>query len=133
MNAEELLYAETHEWAFVEDADGGKLVTVGISPFAVEQLTDIVFLELPETGKPVTQGGEFGEVESVKSVNSVYSPVTGEIVEVNTDLPNELEKLNDDPLNAGWLVKIKLTDESSVESLMDYAAYQTQCAESEDH
>lgn len=131
MKAEDLLYAETHEWAAVEESDGAKIATVGISPFAVEQLTDIVFLELPEPGKTVVQGDEFGEVESVKSVNSIYAPVSGEIVEVNSDLPNELEKLNEDALNQGWMVKIKITDDSTLEGLMDHAAYEKQCAESE--
>ena len=75
-------------------------------------------------------GEEFGEVESVKAVSPLYSPVGGEIIDVHTDLPDNLEALNDDPYDFGWIVRIKVSDESALGSLMDYAAYQKQCAES---
>lgn len=129
MNPEELHYAETHEWASVAEEDGAKIATVGISAFAIEQLTDLVFMELPEIGREVTAGGEFGEVESVKAVSPLYSPVDGEIVAVNNELPDKLDTLGEDPYNAGWLIKIKISDESGLGKLMDYAAYQKQCAE----
>ena len=128
MNPEELRYAETHEWAHVADEDGAKVATVGISAFAVEQLADLVYMELPQVGKKVSSGEEFGEVESVKAVSPLYSPVDGEVVAVNSDLPDRLETLGEDPYGAGWIVKIKLSDESSLEKLLDYAAYQKQCA-----
>lgn len=129
MNPAELLYAETHEWARIAEEGGQKFATVGISKFAVAQLTDLVYMELPEVGLQVKAGGEFGEVESVKAVSPLYSPVDGEVVEVNTKLPDGLEVLNDDPYDAGWVVKIKITDETGIANLLDYQAYQKQCAE----
>ncbi len=129
MNPDELLFAETHEWAKVADESGVKVATIGISAFAVEQLTDLVYMELPSVGTPVEAGREFGEVESVKAVSPLYSPVTGEIIDVNTSLPDNLETLNADPYEAGWIIKVKLSDESSLAKLLDYAAYQKQCAE----
>jgi glycine cleavage system H protein len=123
------LYAKTHEWAHLEtDASGAKIATIGISAFAVEALTDLVFMELPKVGRQVKAGESFGEIESVKAVSDLYSPVAGEIVAVNESLPNHLETLSTDPYGAGWIVKIKLAGETP-SNLMDYAAYQKQCAE----
>jgi len=135
MNApEDLLYAKTHEWVRVEDGpDGGKLATVGLSAFALEALTDLVFLELPDEGRQAEAGKPFGEVESVKAVSDLYSPVDGEIVEVNKGIAEKLETLSADPYGAGWLVKIKMTDESALSNLLDAAAYKKQCeAEADD-
>lgn len=129
MKPEELLYSETHEWVHIADQNGKKTATVGISAFAVEQLTDLVYMELPEVGRRVAAGEEFGEVESVKAVSPLYSPVEGEIVEVNNQLPDNLETLGSDPYNAGWLVKLHVTDESGLKKLLDFQAYQKQCAE----
>jgi glycine cleavage system H protein len=126
---EELLYSKTHEWVYVAEQNGEKIATVGISAFAVEALTDLVYLELPEVGRQVTAGDPFGEIESVKAVSDLYSPVTGEIVEVNEKLPNGLEVLSENPYDPGWIAKIKVTDESSLSRLMDHAAYQKLCAE----
>lgn len=125
----DLLYAASHEWADVQSEEGGKVATVGISAFAIEQLTDLVYMDLPEVGKSVTAGDEFGEVESVKAVSPLYSPVSGQIVAVNDDLPNQLDLLKDDPYGAGWVLKIKLSDETALGQLMDHAAYQKQCSE----
>ena len=94
MNAEELLYCDTHEWVLVSEQDGLKIATVGISAFAVEQITDLVYMELPAVGGSVTAGEEFGEVESVKAVSPLYSPVTGTVTEVNEGLPDNLDILN---------------------------------------
>lgn len=129
MKPEELLYSKTHEWAGVAAEGGAKTATVGISKFAVEQLTDLVFIQLPKIGDHVSAGKEFGEVESVKAVSSLYSPVDGEVVAVNAALPDKLETLNDDPYGNGWIMKVKITDETSLAGLLDYAAYQKQCAE----
>ena len=129
MDPQQLLYAKTHEWVHIAQQQGSKFATVGISAFAIEALTDLVFIQLPEVGKIVTAGGSFGEVESVKAVSDLYSPVEGEVVAINTDLPDDLETLSTDPYGRGWVVKIKLTDESSLSSLLDYAAYQRQCEE----
>ena len=129
MDAKELLYAETHEWVHVAEEGGVKIATIGISAFAVEQLTDLVYMELPQVGRQLSAGEEFGEVESVKAVSPLYCPVTGEVVQVNTALPDQLEMLNQDPYGAGWIAKIKLTDESCLARLLHYEAYQKQCAE----
>jgi len=127
---EELLYAETHEWVRVTEEDGHQVATIGISAFAVEQLTDLVFMELPTIGTQLKAQSEFGEVESVKAVSPLYSPIAGEVIAVNQNVPDALELLGEDPFGAGWLIKVKISDESGLAELLDYAAYQKQCAES---
>ena len=129
MKREELLYAKTHEWVHVGAEGGSKIATVGISAFAVEALTDLVFIDLPEKGRTLQAGQSFGEIESVKAVSDLYSPVSGEVVEVNSGLADHLEKLNEDPYNAGWMIKVRIADESSLKGLMDFKAYEKQCAE----
>jgi glycine cleavage system H protein len=127
---EELHYLATHEWVHVASEGGAKVATVGISAFAVEQLTDLVHVELPVVGTHVTAGEESScEVESVKAVSPIYSPVDGEVVAVNQELAKNPEKLGADPYGAGWIFKIKISDESGLANTMDYAAYQKQCAE----
>ena len=128
MKPEQLRYAETHEWVAVADEGGRKVGTVGITAFAIEQLTDLVHMVLPKVGKAVEQGKEFGEVESVKAVSSLYSPVNGEVIAVNSDLPNRLETLGTDPYGEGWMIKVALAGDGGVSKLMDHAAYQKQCA-----
>lgn len=127
MKPEELLFAETHEWAHITEEDGGKVATVGISAFALEQLTDLVYMELPQVGAQVTAGEEFGEVESVKAVSPLFSPVDGEVIAVNTQLPDQLESLSASPYDKGWVAKIRISDEGSLKKLLDYPAYQKQC------
>ena len=130
MTPEQLLYAKTHEWVQVEtDPSGAKIATVGLSAFALETLTDLVYVELPEKGRQVDAGAPFGVIESVKAVSDLYSPVGGEVVEVHADLVDKLEQLSADPYDSGWLVKIKITDESGLAALLDYVAYQKQCEE----
>jgi len=125
-----LLYAKTHEWARVEaDAAGGKVAVVGITAFALEMLTDLVYVALPEIGRKVEAGKPFGEIESVKAVSDLNSPVTGEVVAVNAELPGKLESLPQDPYGEGWFIKVKITDESTLSQLLDPAAYDKQCAE----
>jgi glycine cleavage system H protein len=126
---EDLLYSETHEWIRVDEEEGRKVATIGITAFAVEQLTDLVYMELPEVGRGVEVGAELGEVESVKAVSPLYSPVDGEVIAVNSEIPDKLETLGEDPYDAGWLVKVRLADETALAKLMDFAAYQKQCAE----
>lgn len=128
-NEKELLYAPSHEWVDVADVDGAKVATIGISAFAIEQLNDLVYMDLPQVGRELAAGDEFGEVESVKAVSPLYSPVTGEVVEVHSELADNLEQLKDNPYDFGWIMKVKLSDEASLGSLMDYAAYQQQCSE----
>jgi len=130
VNPEELLFAKTHEWVHVEtDSAGAKIATMGLSAFAVEALTDLVFIELPEVGRSVTAGESFGEIESVKAVSDVYSPVDGEIAAVNSALADKLELFGSDTYGEAWIVKIRITDEAGLAELMDYAAYQKQCKE----
>jgi len=130
VNTKQLLYAKTHEWVHLEGgAAGAKVATIGISSFAVEALTDLVHIELPQAGTKVTAGEPFGEIESVKAVSDLYSPVDGEVIEVNAALASHLEKLNDDPYDAGWMIKVRLTDERGLADLLDYAAYEKQCTE----
>lgn len=131
MKPEELRYAKTHEWVHFAGQDGDPLATVGISAFAVEALNDLVFLDLPEVGKQVQVGDPLGEVESVKAVSDIYSPVAGEVVEVNSELPDALELLGEDPYGRGWIAKIRLTDQVAIEGLLDHDAYGKLCAEEE--
>ncbi|MGB0595307.1 MAG: glycine cleavage system protein GcvH [Rubripirellula sp.] len=126
-----LLYAATHEWAAIEGEGGDRVATIGISGFAIEQLNDLVYMDLPEVGRSVAPGEEFGEVESVKAVSPMYSPVAGEVLEVHSELPDQLEKLNDDPFNFGWMIKVRLSSDEGIDQLMDHEAYQKQCAESQ--
>jgi glycine cleavage system H protein len=126
---QDLHFATTHEWLHVDRGASPPVGTVGISAFAVEQLSDLVFLELPEVGRTLKAGESLGEVESVKSVSDIYSPVSGQVIAVNSDLPDQLEKLQNDPYGEGWFVKIRLADESELKNLLGYAAYQKQCAE----
>ena len=129
MNLEKFLFAESHEWVNVMDEGGDKVATIGISAHAVEALTDLVYMDLPDVGDTVTAGDSFGEVESVKATSDMFSPVDGEIIAVNTDLPDNLETLNDDPYSAGWIIKVKLSNEDALSKLMDHATYEKQCSE----
>lgn len=130
MNIEKLLYAKTHEWvSFGEGRSGEAIATIGISKFAVEALTDLVYIELPEVGRRLAAGEAFGEIESVKAVSDLYSPLAGEVVEANDALKDRLEQLNADPYEAGWLIKLKVTDDSAKAGLMTHAQYEKQCAE----
>ncbi len=113
-------YAPSHEWIRLED-DG--IATVGISAYAVEALTDLVFMQLPEVGRHVKAGESFGEIESVKAVSDMYAPVSGDVVAVNTELPQRLETLGQDPYETGWIVRIKPDASADVEGLLDQAAY----------
>ncbi len=115
----ELHYTEDHEWVRID----GDVVTVGISDYAQEQLGDIVFVELPDVGKTVSRSDETGVIESVKAASEVYAPVSGEVIEVNAALADTPDKVNSDPTGDGWFMKIKLSDASEVEKLMDEAAY----------
>ena len=129
MKPESLLFAKTHEWVAVAEEAGQKTATVGISAFAVEALTDLVFIELPKVGAKVKAEQSFCEVESVKAVSDVYAPVSGEVIAANDKLADDLEILSKDPYGAGWIAKLKITDEASLKNLLDYAAYKKQCEE----
>ena len=128
MNPKDLLYAETHEWVRVTTEGGRKVGTVGITVFALEQLTDLVHMVLPKVGTKVTAGQPFGEVESVKAVSDLYSPIDGEVIAAHSELAQKLETLANDPYNEGWMIKVALSDESALKKLVDAAAYEKQCA-----
>ena len=129
MNPDDLLFAKTHEWVHLEETDAGRIATLGISAFAVEALTDLVYIDLPEVGRTLDAGESFGEVESVKAVSDLYAPAAGEVVEVNSAVIEDLEQLTGDPFGSGWLIKLRLADGADLGELMDHATYQKQCAE----
>ncbi len=118
----ELRYTEDHEWIRAE----GDVAVVGITDYAQEQLGDVVYVELPEVGRTVKKGDEAAVVESVKAASEIYAPVSGEVVEVNGDLEGEPAKVNEDPQGAGWFMKIRMSDPSELDDLMDEAAYKAQ-------
>lgn len=118
---ETVRYQESHEWARVD----GDVMTVGISDYAQDELGDVVFVELPEAGTTMKQGDAFGVVESVKAASDLYMPAGGEVIEANEVLKDTPEKVNEDPFGDGWIIKVKMTDPSQLESLMDAAAYKT--------
>ena len=124
---EQLRYCDSHEWAYVADESSG-IATIGISAFAVAELTDLVFMALPKMGQTVTAGSEFGEVESVKAVSPLYSPVSGTVVEVHSALVDKLDSLNVDPYDEGWIMKVKMSDPSELNRLLNWDAYQKQCS-----
>lgn len=115
-----LRYAPSHEWV-LDHQDG--TVTVGISDHAQQALGDVVFVELPEVGAALSKGQEFGVIESVKAASDLYSPVTGEVIEVNEALEDAPETVNEAPYEGGWIMKIRL-DDSALEDLLDADAYQ---------
>lgn len=112
-------YSEDHEWIKIEDGVG----TVGITDHAQEQLGDIVFVEVPDVGRILAKGDDAAVVESVKAASEVYAPVSGEVVEANEALADAPQTVNEDPSGAGWFYKIKLSDPSELDALMDEAAY----------
>lgn len=124
MDLESLRYAPTHEWAAVE----GDIATVGLTQFAVDQLTDVTYLELPKVGRAVTAGEEIGIIESVKSTSPIYAPVAGEVVEANESAAANLEVVNADPFGRGWLVKIRLAPGAGIGHLLTKAQYDAQIA-----
>ncbi len=116
----DLLYTREHAWARIE----GKVATVGITRFAVEQLGDVTMVELPKEGESVRKDEVFGTVESVKAVSDLFAPLTGTIVKVNSPLLDTPEWLNDDPYDEGWLIQIELSDEKEKDELMTAEQYQ---------
>ncbi len=125
----DLKYTKSHEW--VRD-NGDGTVTLGITDHAQELLGDLVFVEVPETGSEVEAGGEIAVVESVKAASDVYSPVSGEVVEANEALADAPESVNDSPYENGWICKIRLSNSSELEGLLDADSYATH-AEEEEH
>jgi glycine cleavage system H protein len=122
-----VLYTKTHEWVRVD----GKVATVGLTDFAVQQLGDLVYVDLPEVGRELDVGETAAEVESVKAVGEIYSPVSGEVAEVNEDLADDQGPLAADPFGAGWLFKVKLAAAPS--GLLDLKAYEAHLASEPPH
>ncbi len=117
----EMKFTEEHEWVRLE----GDVGVVGITEYAQEQLGDVVYVELPDVGRKVARGGEVAVVESVKAASEVYAPLSGEVVEVNGTLTTAPQIVNEDATGAGWFVKIRASDASELDELMDEAAYKT--------
>lgn len=118
---DDLKYTESHEWVKVE----GKTATVGITDHAQEQLTDIVFVELPDTGIDVEKGADCGVIESTKIAAELYAPISGTITEVNETLQDKPELINTEPYEGGWIIKLEITNESDLDDLMDATAYRS--------
>ena len=112
-------YSKDHEWVFCKD----KIATIGITNYAQESLGDIVFIELPETGKSIKMGEQVGVVESVKVASELYSPVSGKIIEINNELKTTPQLLNTDPENAGWYMKLKIENTEELTNLMNFNQY----------
>jgi glycine cleavage system H protein len=121
----EYRYTKEHEWIKVD----GEIGTAGITDYAQHELGDVVFVELPKVGTKLKAGQSFGTIESVKAVSEIYSPVSGEVIEVNSALSDTPEKVNQDPHGAAWLIKLRLADKKEVAGLMDAAAYEAYIAE----
>ncbi len=120
MRPDDRKYLKSHEWCKIENG----VATVGITDFAVSHLSDLVFLDLPSKGAKVQAGESFGEIESVKAVSDIVSPVSGEVIESNAELPDNLDWLGTDPWKQGWMIKVKVAEESP--ELIDAAAYEKQ-------
>jgi glycine cleavage system H protein len=128
MDPKSLRYAPTHEWAKLD----GDQCTIGITQFAVEQLTDIVFIELPDVGDHIFVGEGFGEIESVKAVSELYAPVNGEVVAINEKLINDPTIVTGDPYGKGWMIKVKVEPGTTLDKMLTLEQYQKQIA-SEEH
>jgi glycine cleavage system H protein len=116
---DDLRFTSDHEWARLEDG----LVRIGITDFAQDALGDVVFVQVPDVDTEIKAGERFSEVESTKSVSDIYAPITGTIVEVNTDLADAPQRVNEDPYGDGWLCVIRPTDDAELDALLDAAAY----------
>ncbi|RAP39039.1 glycine cleavage system protein GcvH [Candidatus Marinamargulisbacteria bacterium SCGC AAA071-K20] len=121
MIPKELRYTEGHEWVRVD----GSEVAIGITAHASDELGEIVFVEMPTIGTELGQGDEFGSVESVKTVSSLYSPLSGTVNEINEEIENESSQVNDSPYESGWLIKLDISDTSEVDDLMTAEEYET--------
>ena len=125
MNLEELIFSKDHEWI----ESGKSPARIGISDYAQKELTDIVYVELPEVGAEVGKGDSIVTLESVKATSDVYAPAAGKITAVNADLEENPQKINESPYGDGWLVELEISDPSALDDMMDYAAYQEYLSE----
>ena len=125
MDPATLRYAESHEWVFLQ----GDIATIGITKFAVEQLTDLVYVELPAIGRTLQAKEPFGEIESVKAVSDLYAPVGGEVIEINSAVKADAMRIASDPYSAGWLIKLRVPPGTKLDHLLTLAQYEKQIAE----
>ena len=125
MDPKTLRFTPSHEWVHVD----GDVATIGLSRFAVDQLSDLIMIDLPEVGSKVTVGKSFGEVESVKSVSDLYAPIAGEVTEVNSAVRDNIQLLSEDPYSKGWLIKVKVDPAATTAELLDHAAYELKVAD----
>jgi glycine cleavage system H protein len=127
MDPKTLRFSPTHEWVHLD----GDVATIGISKFAVDQLTDLIMIDLPAVGTKLPAGKSFGEIESVKAVSDLYAPVGGEVVEVNPAVSQDVQVLAQDPFDKGWLIKVRVENPAEVSGLLDHDAYERKVAEEE--
>ena len=125
---EELLYSPNHEW-LRRDGDNPEEGTIGITDFAQDQVGDVVYLDLPAEGDPVTAGERCGEIESAKTVSDLYSPVSGEVIAVNGALEDAPELVNFSPYGEGWMIRVRIADEADLDGLLDATGYRAQLPE----
>lgn len=125
MDPKDARYTKSHEYAYQED----DLVTIGITDHAQRELGDVIFVEMPEVGAEVEVGEQFGSIESVKAFSELYSPVNGEVVEINELLADAPETVNSSPYEAGWMIRVKLAEDSGFDELMDHSEYQDYVSE----
>ena len=124
----DLVYTEDHEWARVE----GKIATIGVTQFAVDQLGDVTQVELPREGEALKAGEAFGTVESVKAVSDLFAPITGKVVKVNTPLQDSPEYVSEDPYDGGWMIQVEVSNAEELKKLMSSDAYETFLREQEE-
>jgi glycine cleavage system H protein len=124
----DLVYTEDHEWARVE----GKIATIGVTQFAVDQLGDVTQVELPREGEALKAGEAFGTVESVKAVSDLFAPITGKVVKVNTPLQDSPEYVSEDPYDGGWMIQVEVSNADELKKLMSSEAYETFLREQEE-
>lgn len=120
MDLSSFKFTKEHEWVKLD----GDIATIGISDYAQKELGDVVYIDLPSPGDSLSKGDVCSNIESVKAVNDIYTPVSGEIVEVNSNLEDTPEAINQDPYNTGWIIKIKISDAGELDELMDNASYE---------
>jgi len=121
MYPDDLKYSAEHEWVRM----GGNIAEIGVTVFARDSLGNVVFVDLPEVGAKVEQFAKFGEIESVKTVSDLVSPISGKIIEINLEVVDNPSVINDDPYRSGWLIKVEITDPSQLDKLMDSEAYKS--------
>ena len=120
MRPDDRRYMDTHEWAQIVE----EVATIGLTDFAIEQLTDLVYIDLPQVGDQLARGDTLGEIESVKAVSDLYAPLGGEVIEVNEPIAEDLDRVSSDPFGEGWFVRLRLSDPSEYDQMITAAEYE---------